>query len=176
MGHGPHAGFLAVEDDMWQEVWDLNFMSAVRLTRAALPSLLAEGGGAIVNMASINARLPGAGVVDYSCAKAALVNLTKTLALEFGPAGVRVNSVSPGPVRTGLWLDEGGLGDRLATAMGTDRESAMDLMVESLGGIPLGRFGEPDEIAGLVAFLAGPQGSYINGADYVIDGGLVKSL
>jgi NAD(P)-dependent dehydrogenase (short-subunit alcohol dehydrogenase family) len=175
MGAAPYPGFAAVTDEQWSRAFELNLFTAVKLTRAAIPHLV-ERRGAIVNVASVNAFLPGPGVVDYSAAKAALVTLSKTLSLEFAPQGVRVNVVSPGPVRTGLWLDEDGLGDRLASAMGTDRESAMRQMVDGLGGIDLGRFGRPDEIARVVRFLLSDEASYITGSNLVADGGLVKTV
>lgn len=175
MGDAPYGGFAMVRDDQWARAFELNFFTAVKLTRAAIDPLVAAG-GAVVNIASINAFLPGPGVIDYSAAKAALLTFSKTLSLEYAPQGVRVNAISPGPTRTGLWLDEDGLGDRLATAMGTDRDDAMQQMADGLGGIDLGRFGEPEEIAKVVRFLASDEASYITGANLTVDGGLVKTV
>ena len=117
----PRTGFLDIDDAEWQRVFDLTFFSAVRATRAALPHLLAAGGGAIVNISSINARLPFPMVVDYSAAKAALTNLTKALSEEFAPRGVRVNAVAPGPVRTPFWTNPGGFADAVAAGSGNHR-------------------------------------------------------
>lgn len=107
----PRSSFLDVDDAEWQRVFDLTFFSAVRTSRAALPHLLADNGGAIVNISSVNARLPFPMVVDYSAAKAALSNLTKALSEEFAPQGVRVNAIAPGPVRTPFWTAPGGFAD-----------------------------------------------------------------
>lgn len=124
-GGGPRfGGFLSVTDDDWTTSIELNLLSAVRATRAALPALLQRGGGAIVNVSSVNAFLPDPSVVDYAASKAALTNLGKTLSAEFAPQGIRVNTVSPGPVKTPLWTGPGGLGDQLGQAMGTDQDGA----------------------------------------------------
>lgn len=155
---------------------ELNLLSAVRATRAALPVMLQRGGGSIVNVSSVNALLPDPSVVDYAAAKAAMTNLSKSLSAEFAPQGIRVNTVSPGPVRTPLWTGPGGLAEQLAGAMGTDIDGAMQAMAEGLGGIKLGRFGTAEEIAHLVVFLASPAAAWMTGSDVVIDGGLVKTL
>lgn len=168
-------GFLSVSDDQWQRTFDLNLLSAVKTSRAALPRLV-ERRGVIVNIASINARLPQLPVLDYAPAKAALVNLTKALAEEFGPQGVRVNTVSPGPVRTAIWENEQSFGAKLAGAMGaTDLPTFLEGFAEQ-AGITLGRMGRPDEVADLVAFLASDRAGWITGADVVIDGGMLKTV
>jgi NAD(P)-dependent dehydrogenase (short-subunit alcohol dehydrogenase family) len=113
-GSGPRASFLDVGDADWHAMLELNLLSAVRASRAALPLLLERGGGAIVNVSSVNGRRPFPFVVDYSASKAAMTNLTKALSEEFAPRGVRVNAVSPGPVRTPWWTDDGGLADVMA--------------------------------------------------------------
>ncbi|TYC05647.1 SDR family oxidoreductase [Micromonospora sp. WP24] len=176
-GGGPRlGGFLSVSDADWMSSFELNLLSAVRATRVAVPVLIERGGGAIVNVGSVNALLPDPGVVDYSATKAALTNLGKSLSAEFASQGIRVNTVSPGPVATPLWTAPGALGEQLATAMGTDMDSAMSAMADGLGGIRLGRFGTAEEIAHLVVFLASPAASWMTGSDVVIDGGLVKTL
>ncbi|GAA3827523.1 MULTISPECIES: oxidoreductase [Amycolatopsis] len=168
------SSFLDVTDAQWQQGFNANVLSAVRLTRALLPALL-ERGGAIVNVSSINARLPFPMVVDYSAHKAALTNLTTALSEEFAPRGVRVNTVSPGPVRTPGWTDDGRLGDSMASASGTTRDQVLDEGVPASMGIALGRMGEAGEIADAVAFLLGPQARWITGTDLVIDGGTIKA-
>jgi NAD(P)-dependent dehydrogenase (short-subunit alcohol dehydrogenase family) len=166
-------GFLAVTDDMWQATWDLNLMAAVRTTRAALPVMLRGGGGAIVNVASVNARLPDPTVIDYSASKAALVNFAKALSKEFGPRGIRVNSVDPGPVATDLWLGHDGVAARLSQASG---RTPVEIAAEAAAGMVTGRFTRPDEVADLVVVLASVRLANVTGADFTIDGGLVSTI
>jgi NAD(P)-dependent dehydrogenase (short-subunit alcohol dehydrogenase family) len=168
-------GFLALGDDEWQQILAVNFLSMARACRAALPAMVQQGRGAIVNIASLNARQPDPLVVGYGAAKAAVVNLSKGLAEEFGPRGIRVNSVSPGPVSTPLWVGAGGMADTFAQVSGKSRDEVV-AELPKLAGITLGRFIRPEEIAALVLFLASDQAAMITGADYVIDGGMVKSL
>lgn len=166
-------GFLIVDDDTWRRTFDVNLFSAVRVTRAALPSLL-DRHGVVVNVSSIGARLPAAGPVDYNVAKAALTALGKALAEEFGPRGVRVNTVSPGPVRTAIWEAPDGFGARLAEASDTEHEEFLGRVPE-LMGMTSGRITEPEEVAALIAFLASDHARSVYGADHLIDGGLVKT-
>jgi len=101
-------GFLSITDAEWHATIELDLMAAVRTTRAALPAMLAAGTGAIVTTCSVNARLPDPAVMDYSVAKAGLASFCKALSKEVGPQGIRVNTVSPGPVATDLWLGQDG--------------------------------------------------------------------
>jgi NAD(P)-dependent dehydrogenase (short-subunit alcohol dehydrogenase family) len=138
--------------------------------------MVKQGAGAIVNVASVNAFFqPDAGTIDYGAAKAALVNLTKSLAMEFGPHGVRVNCVSPGPVSTDLWLGKDGVAETVAKASGVDAETARKNVVASIGGFATGRFTTPAEVATLVVILASERTANVTGANYVIDGGLIKT-
>jgi NAD(P)-dependent dehydrogenase (short-subunit alcohol dehydrogenase family) len=154
----------------------MNFFTAVRASRAALPPMLAQGGGAIVNIASVNAFFqPDAATIDYGAAKAAVVNLTKTLAMEFGPRGVRVNAISPGPVTTDLWLGDQGVAKTVAKATGVDPDTARRTIVAQMGGIATQRFSTPEEVATLALVLASPRTANVTGANYLIDGGLIKT-
>jgi NAD(P)-dependent dehydrogenase (short-subunit alcohol dehydrogenase family) len=154
----------------------MNFFTALRATRAAVTSMLKRGGGAVVNVASVNAFFePDSGVMDYGAAKAALVNLTKSLAQELGPRGVRVNAVSPGPVSTDLWMGKGGVAATVAEATGVDAETARKRIVAGMGGFATGRFSTPEEVATLVVLLASPRTANVTGSNYVIDGGLIKT-
>jgi NAD(P)-dependent dehydrogenase (short-subunit alcohol dehydrogenase family) len=148
-------------------------MAAVRTTRAALPDMLAAGHGTIVNVCSVNAFLADPVVIDYSAAKAALANFTKALSQELGPRGVRVNSVSPGPVSTALWLGDEGVAATVAQAQGGEASAVADA---AAGQMPTGRFTTPAEVADLVVLLAGERAGNVTGSDFVIDGGLVKTL
>ncbi len=166
-------GFLDAKDSQWQNLFNLNLFSAVWAARAALPSLI-ERRGAIVNVASINARVPATGPVGYSEAKAALVAFGKRLSEEFGPQGVRVNTVSPGPVGTGLWRDPDGFGAQVAATFGAAHEDFLASMPTAFG-ITTGRIAEPGEVAALITFLASPAAASLIGTDVVIDGGIVKT-
>jgi NAD(P)-dependent dehydrogenase (short-subunit alcohol dehydrogenase family) len=169
-------GFLGTSDEQFEWAMQMNFFINLRTTRAALAPMLEHGGGAIVNVASVNAFFqPDAGTIDYGAAKAAVVNLTKSLAQEFGQRGVRVNAVSPGPVSTELWLGEHGVAETVAKASGVDVDTAREQVVASIGGFATGRFTTPEEVATLIAFLASGRAGNITGANYVIDGGLIKT-
>ncbi|WP_330458833.1 oxidoreductase [Streptomyces sp. NBC_00820] len=172
----PRPSFLDIDDAEWQRIFDLTLFSAVRASRAALPHLLDAGGGAIINISSINARLPFPAVVDYSAAKAGLASLTKSLSEEFAPRGVRVNAIAPGPVRTPFWTAPGGFADAAAAQAGTTPQEAMDVVVPQSMGISTGRVTEAHEVADLALFLASPLAGNITGAEFTIDGGQVKTL
>jgi len=145
----------------------------VRTTRAALPSLIRQS-GAIVNVSSNGARMPSSGPAPYTTAKAALTALSKALAEEFGPQGVRVNTVSPGPVRTALWTDPNKYGGQLARTLGVPHEDLLAALPQQTGMLT-GRLIEPSEVAALVLQLCSPLTASIIGADYLIDGGIVKT-
>ena len=170
-------GFLGTTDEDWQRSFELNFFVHVRATRAALEPMLAQGGGAIVNVASVNAFYePDAGVLDYGAAKAALVNFTKSVAVEFGPRGIRANAVSPGPVATDLWLGDQGVAATVGAAAGLDTDTAREQIIAGMGGFATGRFTTSEEVAALVAFLASERVGNVTGSQYVIDGGLIKTI
>ncbi|SDI40350.1 SDR family NAD(P)-dependent oxidoreductase [Nonomuraea jiangxiensis] len=173
-GEGQTGGFLGFDDEQWHSTYDLNFLSAVRATRAALPSLLRRG-GTVINVSSISARMPHTGPIPYTTSKAALTAFGKALAEEFGPQGVRVATVSPGAVRTSMWEDPNGYGAAVAAAHGVEHERFL-AGLPSNTGMTTGRFIEPEEVAALVTYLASPHAGSISGADYVIDGGSGKTV
>src|SRR6202167_4145961 len=169
-------GFLGTTDEDFAWAMQMNFFIALRASRAALTVMAARGSGAIVNVASVNAFFqPDAATIDYGAAKAALVNLTKTLSQEFGPRGIRVNAVSPRPVGTDLWLGEHGVAETVAKATGVDAETAPQTITAGIGGFATGRFTTPEEVAALIAFLASDRAGNITGVNYLIDGGLIKT-
>jgi NAD(P)-dependent dehydrogenase (short-subunit alcohol dehydrogenase family) len=165
-------GFLSVTDDEWLTTINLNLLAAVRATRAALPTMLAAERGAIVNTSSVNAVLPDPAVIDYSAAKAALANFSKALSKEVGGHGIRVNTVSPGPVATSLWLGDSGVARTVAEASGQDpKDVAAAAARQSLTG----RFSQAAEVADLIVLLASDRAANVTGADIRIDGGLVTT-
>jgi NAD(P)-dependent dehydrogenase (short-subunit alcohol dehydrogenase family) len=169
-------GFFGTSDEEFEWAMQMNFFIAVRTTRAALKVMVEAGSGAVVNIASVNAFFqPDAGTIDYGAAKAALINFAKTLSQEFGPKGIRVNSISPGPVATDLWLGKGGVADTVAAATGTDADTAREQVVAGIGGFATGNFTQPEEVANIVAFLASERSANVTGANYLIDGGLIKT-
>src|SRR4051812_4089999 len=166
-------GFTEVTDQDWLDTWQLSFMATVRATRAVVPHMLEARGGTIVTIASVNSFLPDPAVIDYCAAKAALANFCKALSKELGPRGIRVNTVSPGPVTTGLWLGHGGVAETVEASGGP---SAADVAAGQAGHAATGRFTDPAEVADLVLLLASERAGNVTGADFVIDGGLVTTL
>jgi NAD(P)-dependent dehydrogenase (short-subunit alcohol dehydrogenase family) len=166
-------GFLSVTDEQWLFSLTLNLMAAVRTTRAALPAMLDAGHGNIVSTNSVNAFLPDPAVIDYSAAKAALMNFSKSLSKEVAPHNIRVNTVSPGPVATALWLGHGGVAETVARATGGDADVVAK---QAAADAATGRFTTPEEVADVVVFLASERAANITGADVTIDGGLIKTL
>jgi len=170
----PGGGVLALTDDDWQETMNTNLFAAVRLDRAFLPGMLKQESGVIIHISSIQRRLPlFAATLAYAAAKAALTTYSKGLSKEVGPKGVRVNTVAPGFIETSAAHH---LVVRLAEEAKTDEATARQGLMASLGGIPIGRPGRPEEVAELVAFLVSDRAASIHGSEYVIDGGTVPTV
>jgi len=170
----PAGGFAVLDDGEWRRAFDLNFFAAVRLDRALLPRMVDQGSGVIIHVTSIQRQLPlPEATLAYASAKAALANYSKGLSKEVSPKGIRVVRVSPGWVETEAAVR---LVDELAASKATDRDGARKLLMDSLGGIPIGRPTKPAEVADLVAFLVSPRAATITGTEYVIDGGTVPTV
>jgi NAD(P)-dependent dehydrogenase (short-subunit alcohol dehydrogenase family) len=165
-------GFGEITDEEWQASLTLNLMAAVRTTRAVLPVMIAAGKGAIVNISSVNASLPDPGVMDYSASKAALANFSKALSKEVGPRGIRVNTISPGPVETDLWLGDHGVAATVSHATGA---TAQDVEQQAAHQSVTGRFSRPEEVADLALILASDRTANVTGADITIDGGFIPT-
>ncbi|GLU26151.1 MULTISPECIES: SDR family oxidoreductase [Brucella/Ochrobactrum group] len=169
----PAGGYAALGDEDWQKEFALNFYPAIRLDRSLIPLMIAQGGGVVVHVTSIQSRLPlPEATTAYASAKAALNTYSKSLSKEVTPRGVRVVRVSPG------WIaspKSNGLALRLAKEAGIDYAGGVQMIMKSLGGIPLGRPAEPEEVANLIAFLASDRASAISGTEHVVDGGTIPT-
>jgi NAD(P)-dependent dehydrogenase (short-subunit alcohol dehydrogenase family) len=155
-------------DDDWQASFELNLMTAIRATRAALPGMRERKSGTIVNVSSTAAKRPSTSMPDYSVMKAAMLSFSRLVADLYAKDGVRCNAVTPGPTATGAWIGEGGL---------ADQQGARDEVLAKVGaGRPLGRLAQPEEIASVIAFLCSPRSSYVTGAAWSADGGTVPII
>ena len=157
-----------LDDDDWQASFEINLMSAVRATQAALPGMRERGSGVIVNVSSTAAKRPSTGMPDYSVMKAAMLSFSRLVADLYAKDGIRCNAVTPGPTGTQAWLGEGGLADQQG-----ERE---EVLAKVAAGRPLGRLAEPQEIAAVIAFLCSPRSSYVTGAAWSADGGTVPII
>ncbi|MCT4701459.1 SDR family oxidoreductase [Enterobacteriaceae bacterium H20N1] len=170
----PAGGFAALDEDQWQRELNLNLLPAVRLDRALLPGMLSQEAGVIIHVTSIQRELPlPEATTAYAAAKAALSTYSKSLSKEVSPKGVRVVRVAPGWIETEASV---ALAERLALQAGTDYEGGKKIIMNSLGGIPIGRPSRPVEVANLIAFLASSRAATITGTEYVIDGGTVPTV
>ncbi|MDQ0740887.1 SDR family oxidoreductase [Pseudomonas sp. W4I3] len=170
----PGGGFAVLDDEQWASALGQNLMAAVRVDRALLPGMIERGAGVIIHVTSIQRELPlPESTTAYAAAKAALATYSKSLSKEVTPKGVRVVRVSPGWVETDAAV---ALAERLAQQAGTDYEGGKQIIMQALGGIPLGRPAKPREVADLIAFLVSPRAASISGTEYVIDGGTVPTV
>jgi 3-oxoacyl-[acyl-carrier protein] reductase len=160
--------FEDVSDGEWEEMWQLNVMSYVRAIRAVLPQMRERGAGAIVNVSSTAGKRPSTGMPHYSVTKAAVLSLSRLVADVYAKDGIRCNAVTPGPTATDSWLGPGGLADQQG-----DRD---EVLAKVAAGRPLGRLGEPDEIASVIAFLCSERAAYVTGAAWSADGGTVPII
>jgi 3-oxoacyl-[acyl-carrier protein] reductase len=155
-------------DADWQASFELNLMTAVRATQAALPGMRARGAGTIVNVSSTAAKRPSSSMPDYSVMKAAMLSFSRLVADLYAKDGVRCNAVTPGPTATQAWLGQGGLAEQQG-----DRDQ---VLAKVAAGRPLGRLAEPAEIAAVIAFLCSERASYVTGAAWSADGGTVPII
>jgi NAD(P)-dependent dehydrogenase (short-subunit alcohol dehydrogenase family) len=170
----PGGGFVALTDEQWLAELNLNLLATVRLDRLLVPQMIARGAGAVVHVTSIQSVLPlPDSTTAYAAAKGALRTYSKALSRELGPKGVRVNVVSPGWIMTEASVD---FLKRLQAANGGTIEEARQSVLDSLGGIPIGRAAEPHEVADLIAYLASDRAAAIHGAQFTIDGGTVQTV
>jgi NAD(P)-dependent dehydrogenase (short-subunit alcohol dehydrogenase family) len=170
----PGGGFVALTDEHWLSELNLNLLATVRLDRLLVPQMIERGAGAVVHVASIQSVLPlPEATTAYAAAKAALRTYSKSISKELGPKGVRVNVVSPGWIMTESSVD---LLQRLQAANGGTIEEARQVVLDSLGGISIGRAAEPYEVADVIAYLASDRAASIHGAEFVIDGGTVPTV
>jgi len=165
--------FEEVTDEQWDELWQLNVMSYVRMIRAVLPAMKERASGVIVNVSSTAGKRPSASMPDYSVTKAAVLSLSRLIADGYAKDGIRCNAVTPGPTATAAWLGEGGLADQQAKRSGKSRD---EVLAAVGAGRPLGRLAEPEEIASVVAFLCSSRASYVTGAAWSADGGTVPII
>lgn len=170
----PGGGFAALTEAEWQKEMALNLYPAIRLDRELLPAMVAQGQGVVIHVTSIQRELPlPEATTAYAAAKAALSTYSKSLSKEVASRGVRVVRVSPGWIETEASVH---LADRLAQEAGTDYEGGKRIIMDALGGIPIGRPSKPEEVANLIAFLASDRAASITGTEYVIDGGTVPTV
>ncbi len=170
----PGGGFVALTDEHWLAELNLNLLATVRLDRLLVPQMIDRGAGTVVHVTSIQAILPLPGsTTAYAASKAALRTYSKSISKELGPKGVRVNAVSPGWIATEATA---GFLERLRATHGGTIDDARQLVLDGLGGIPIGRAAEPHEVADLIAYLASDRAAAIHGAEFIIDGGTVRTV
>ena len=165
VGASPSRNFLYTEDQDWEDLHQLNLMSAVRCTREFLPYMRKKKWGRVVMIASSAAKYPSAALIDYGATKAALISMSKSLARKYGRDGVLVNSVLPGLIHTAMW-------ERAAKEIADANNTSVEDVIKKNGRtVPVGRYGTSEEVSALVAFLCTDSASYINGTSIEVDGG-----
>ena len=170
----PAGGFAALTDEHWLAELNLNLLATVRLDRLLIPQMIERGAGVVVHVTSIQSVLPlPESTTGYAAAKAALRTYSKSISKELGPKGVRVNAVSPGWIMTEAAGDFLGM---LQAANGGTIEDARQSVLDALGGISIGRGAQPEEVADLIAYLAADRAAAIHGAEFVIDGGTIRTV
>lgn len=173
VGAGRMLGFDEIDDALWHRTLELNLFAMVRTCKKLLPAMAAKGDTSVVNVASDLARQAEPVIVDYAASKAAMLSVSKSLALSYSPA-VRVNSVCPGPIWTPFWYAPGGFAETMEKTYGATGQEAIDAFIADRG-IPMGRMGLPEEVARTIVFLASPAASYTTGAVYGVDGGTIRA-
>jgi 3-oxoacyl-[acyl-carrier protein] reductase len=163
-----------VPDEDWYGAWELNVMVPMRLMRAAAPGMRERGWGRVVNVSSTAGKRPSAAMPEYSVAKAAELSLSRLYADRYAPHGVLINAICPGPVKSEMWMEEGGLLDQSKELGGhPNREEALDA---TGGKRPIGRLAEVEEVAAAIVFLCSERASYVSGAAWSVDGGTVQVI
>jgi 3-oxoacyl-[acyl-carrier protein] reductase len=173
VGAAYQADFHELEDEQWEQIWNLNVMSYVRTIRAVLPAMRRQGRGVIVNVSSTSGKRPSTSMPDYSVTKAAVLSLSRLVADVYAQEGIRCNAVAPGPTATEAWLGVGGLADQQAARTGKSRAEVLRAVA---AGRPLGRLAEAEEIAAVVVFLCSERAGYVTGAAWSADGGTVPII
>jgi NAD(P)-dependent dehydrogenase (short-subunit alcohol dehydrogenase family) len=165
-------GVLDADGEVWADAVNLNLLAAVRSTQAAIPHLL-ERGGVIINVTSVNGRVPSPQASAYSASKAALLNFGKAVAIEYASKGIRVVTISPGLTATPMWLGSEGVASQIAAWGDGDAEA---IAAATAASTPFGRFLTPEEIASCICFMASPRASAVTGAELVVDGGITPTM
>ncbi|HEX2128469.1 MAG TPA: SDR family oxidoreductase [Solirubrobacterales bacterium] len=163
-----------IPDEDWYAAWELNVMAPLRLMRTVIPPMRERRWGRVVNVSSTSGKRPSPAMAEYSVAKAALLSLSRLFADRHADAGVLVNAICPGPAKSELWMEPGGLLDQARELSGAgSREEALEAAGK---GRPLGRLAEVDEIAAAIVFLCSERASYVSGAAWSVDGGTVQVI
>lgn len=165
VGASPSRNFLYMTDEDWQQLHELNLLSAVRCTRSFLPAMRENKWGRVVMISSSAGKYPNAALIDYGATKAAMISISKSLAKKYGSDGVLINSVLPGLIHTAMW-------ERAATEIAEATGANMEDVIKGNGAsVPIGRYGTSEEVAALVTFLCSKSASYISGTSIEVDGG-----